>query len=105
MTGNHPLSFGYKTSVFRKGYKSLSLKKSELNCTRDKDMDFSVSAAGTFAERLDGSHSSPAAVELIEEEPNVSTMLLNFANEFDTFEALSTPLYQTATFKQVNVYG
>lgn len=75
---------------------------------RDKDMDFSVSAlveADTFAKHVDGSHSSPAAVELREEEPNVSTMLLNFANEFDTFEALSTPLYQTATFKQVHFYG
>lgn len=35
-------------------------------------------------------------------EPSVSTMLLNFSNEFDPYDALSTPLYQTATFKQVN---
>ncbi|KAL3534574.1 hypothetical protein ACH5RR_003035 [Cinchona calisaya] len=33
-------------------------------------------------------------------EPSVSTFLMNFANEFDPYEALSTPLYQTATFKQ-----
>lgn len=100
---NDPLSFGYRISVLRKGYNSLRLKKFELNCMRDKDMDFSISAlaeADTFAEHVDGSRTSPAAVELREGEPNVSTMLLNFANEFDTFEALSTPLYQTATFKQ-----
>lgn len=34
-------------------------------------------------------------------EPSVSTILMNFANEFDPYDALSTPLYQTATFKQV----
>lgn len=34
-------------------------------------------------------------------EPSVSTMLMNFGNEFDPYDALSTPLYQTATFKQV----
>lgn len=28
---------------------------------------------------------------------------MNFDNEFDPYEALSTPLYQTATFKQVLV--
>ncbi|KAK6143343.1 hypothetical protein DH2020_023691 [Rehmannia glutinosa] len=33
-------------------------------------------------------------------EPSVSTMLMNFSNEFDPYDALSTPLYQTATFKQ-----
>ncbi|KAG6413682.1 hypothetical protein SASPL_126396 [Salvia splendens] len=27
-------------------------------------------------------------------------MLMNFSNDFDPYEALSTPLYQTATFKQ-----
>ncbi|GLT61185.1 hypothetical protein SLA2020_339070 [Shorea laevis] len=33
-------------------------------------------------------------------EPSISTMLLNFENKFDPYEAMSTPLYQTATFKQ-----
>ncbi|KAK4377978.1 hypothetical protein RND71_004274 [Anisodus tanguticus] len=33
-------------------------------------------------------------------EPSVSTMLMNFSNEFDPYGALSTPLYQTSTFKQ-----
>lgn len=36
-------------------------------------------------------------------EPSVSTMLMNFANDFDPYDALSTPLYQTATFKQVSL--
>ncbi|XP_058205278.1 cystathionine beta-lyase, chloroplastic isoform X3 [Rhododendron vialii] len=39
-------------------------------------------------------------VDTLEKEPSVSTMLLNFENKFDPFDALSTPLYQTATFKQ-----
>lgn len=39
----------------------------------------------------------------MEEEPGVSTLLMNFSNEFDPYGALSTPLYQTATFKQVSL--
>jgi hypothetical protein len=39
--------------------------------------------------------------ELEVKEPSISTMLLNFENKFDPYEAMSTPLYQTATFKQV----
>lgn len=35
-------------------------------------------------------------------EPSVSTMLMNFSNEFDPYDAMSTPLYQTSTFKQVS---
>ena len=31
----------------------------------------------------------------------VSTTILNYSNTFDPYNALSTPLYQTATFKQV----
>ena len=31
----------------------------------------------------------------------MATMLTSFENSFDKYEALSTPLYQTATFKQV----
>lgn len=36
-------------------------------------------------------------------EPSVSTILMNFENKFDPYGAMSTPLYQTATFKQVSV--
>lgn len=46
----------------------------------------------------------PPRVEAREaKEPSVSTMLMNFSNEFDPFGALSTPLYQTSTFKQVSL--
>lgn len=34
----------------------------------------------------------------------MSTLLMNFENKFDPFGAVSTPLYQTATFKQVEMY-
>ncbi|OAY60566.1 cystathionine beta-lyase, chloroplastic isoform X2 [Manihot esculenta] len=33
-------------------------------------------------------------------EPSISTILMNFENKFDPHDAMSTPLYQTATFKQ-----
>lgn len=35
-----------------------------------------------------------------EKELSISTILVNFSNSFDPYGALSTPLYQTATFKQ-----
>ncbi len=36
-----------------------------------------------------------------EKELHVSTQLLQLDNSFDPYSAVSTPLYQTATFKQV----
>ncbi|KAI5682722.1 hypothetical protein M9H77_03950 [Catharanthus roseus] len=94
VTRNLPLSIGCKTSLFCGRNNSLSLKKFELNCLRDRNMDVGVSAlADGVAERLD-------AVTFEEGEASVSTILMNFSNEFDPYEALSTPLYQTATFKQ-----
>jgi hypothetical protein len=40
-------------------------------------------------------------VGLEAKEPSVATILTSFENSFDMYGALSTPLYQTATFKQV----
>nr|CAB3467211.1 unnamed protein product [Digitaria exilis] len=37
---------------------------------------------------------------LVAKEPSVATILTSFENSFDMYGALSTPLYQTATFKQ-----
>ncbi|XP_077241428.1 cystathionine beta-lyase isoform X4 [Tasmannia lanceolata] len=54
-----------------------------------------------LAEDVSGSlDDSPPAVDLNVKEPSVATILTNFGNSFDPYEALSTPLYQTATFKQ-----
>ncbi|KAJ3678008.1 hypothetical protein LUZ60_001811 [Juncus effusus] len=39
-------------------------------------------------------------LDLKRKEPSVSTILTSFENSFDPYGALSTPLYQTATFKQ-----
>ncbi|XP_058205277.1 cystathionine beta-lyase, chloroplastic isoform X2 [Rhododendron vialii] len=59
-------------------------------------MDVSTSASASVDIVADCFH----GVDTLEKEPSVSTMLLNFENKFDPFDALSTPLYQTATFKQ-----
>ncbi|ESR55303.1 cystathionine beta-lyase [Citrus sinensis] len=62
--------------------------------TVEKEIDVSTSAlVDDVAECLEEEMS-------VEEEPGVSTLLMNFSNEFDPYGALSTPLYQTATFKQ-----
>ena len=41
-------------------------------------------------------------LEIEVKEPSVATMLMNFDSSFDPYGSMSTPLYQTATFKQVS---
>lgn len=87
------------------GKGTLIEKKFQLNCSRDKEMDLTASALidSAAAECMDevGTTEQPPRVEAGEaKEPSVSTMLMNFSNEFDPYGALSTPLYQTSTFKQ-----
>ncbi|XP_075109938.1 cystathionine beta-lyase, chloroplastic isoform X2 [Nicotiana tabacum] len=83
---------------------TLMEKKFELNCSIDKEMDLAASTlVDSVTECFDenGVVELPPRVEAREaKEPSVSTMLMNFSNEFDPFGALSTPLYQTSTFKQ-----
>ncbi|KAK4580947.1 hypothetical protein RGQ29_024561 [Quercus rubra] len=38
-------------------------------------------------------------------DPSISTMVVHFENKFDPYNATSTPLYQTATFKQPCAMG
>ncbi|KAI7991753.1 hypothetical protein LOK49_LG12G02597 [Camellia lanceoleosa] len=89
-------SLACKNVVIVKGSPLLNVKRCEfeLKCLRDKEMDVSASAlADVVAECFD-------EMEVKEKEPSISTILLNHENKFDPYDALSTPLYQTATFKQ-----
>ncbi|KAF5802287.1 putative cystathionine beta-lyase [Helianthus annuus] len=71
-------------------------RKLVLRCTKEDKMDVKTSAvADGIAECLDNS-----VTETEIREPSVSTILMNFENNFDPYNAMSTPLYQTATFKQ-----
>ncbi|CAL5356592.1 unnamed protein product [Camellia sinensis] len=89
-------SLACKSAVIVKGSPLLNVKRCEfeLKCLRDKEMDVSASAlVDVVAECFD-------EMEVKEKEPSISTILLNHENKFDPYDALSTPLYQTATFKQ-----
>lgn len=66
--------------------------KFKLNCMKERDMDVSTSAL------VDGV--ADCLSELDVNEPSISTLLMNFESKFDPYEAMSLPLYQTATFKQ-----
>ncbi|KAM7505306.1 hypothetical protein LguiB_004210 [Lonicera macranthoides] len=92
MNAKLPANFGCKTTIAGNRSASLSVRRFKLNCTRDKEMDVSTSAV------VDGVAEILSEVEV--KEPSVSTMLMNFGNSFDPYDAMSTPLYQTATFKQ-----
>ncbi|KAL6898009.1 hypothetical protein ACP4OV_006605 [Aristida adscensionis] len=57
-----------------------------------------LSAAALSVEALDAAVASDS--DLKAREPSVSTILTSFDNSFDMYGSMSTPLYQTATFKQ-----
>ncbi|KAL6337478.1 hypothetical protein AAG906_036792 [Vitis piasezkii] len=87
--GKVPASLRFNTV---KGNRALFGKKFELNCFQEKEMDVSTSAVvDGIADRL---------TEMEVKEPSISTMLINYENKSDPFDAVSPPLYQTATFKQ-----
>lgn len=75
-------------SHFRLSLPSIPHKK--LNLRREMDFSISALAVDDVGNKFNET----------EKEPSVSTILMNFDNSFDPYGALSTPLYQTATFKQ-----
>lgn len=87
--GKVPASLRFNTV---KGNRALFGKKFELNCFQEKEMDVSTSAV------VDGIADPLTEMEV--KEPSISTMLINYENKSDPFDAVSPPLYQTATFKQ-----
>ncbi|GLT95829.1 hypothetical protein SLE2022_134900 [Rubroshorea leprosula] len=90
--GNFPKNFEVKRESSLGGKRLLFSKKLKICCSMDREMDVSTSAlADGMVECLS---------ELDVKEPSMSTLLMNFQNEFDPYDAMSTPLYQTATFKQ-----
>ncbi|CAL5051351.1 unnamed protein product [Urochloa decumbens] len=62
----------------------------------DSERDLSASALSVEAQESVVASDSDLEVK----EPSVATILTSFENSFDKYGALSTPLYQTATFKQ-----
>ncbi|PIA48153.1 hypothetical protein AQUCO_01400617v1 [Aquilegia coerulea] len=94
--------FDWGRNGFNRAVASVQLslnRKFELNCFREAEMDVVTSTSDVFDElpvSLDGLDEKLE----VNKEPSVSTMLLNFGNSFDPYGALSTPIYQTATFKQ-----
>ncbi|XP_073052243.1 cystathionine beta-lyase, chloroplastic-like isoform X2 [Primulina eburnea] len=95
---NCPLFYACKPTVAEKGKCSSSHQYLKLNCMRDKEMDVSASA---LVDGIAECSNEKETMDMREQsELSISTLLMHFANEFDPYGALSTPLYQTATFKQ-----
>ncbi|XP_022966307.1 cystathionine beta-lyase, chloroplastic isoform X1 [Cucurbita maxima] len=80
---NFLVRFGFHKPPYSRCNQLLVSKK----CSLGREMDVSTSTL------IDD-------VELEEQEPNISTMIMNFESKFDPYDAVSIPLYQTATFKQ-----
>lgn len=73
-----------------------------VRCSSDKELQLTMAAIPNNDTDCAAEHSSASLCEngLPEKELSISTILVNFSNSFDPYGALSTPLYQTATFKQ-----
>lgn len=89
-----PERFGFKTAAIVKENRLSCVNKFELNCSGEREMDVSTSAL------VGGLADAECLDEMKGKEPSISTMLVNLGNDFDPYDAISTPIYQTATFKQ-----
>ncbi|KAH0928393.1 hypothetical protein HID58_014120 [Brassica napus] len=67
----------------------------KLSCVMEKSID------GNTHSVVNTSQDCLNAID-VREEASVATLLMNLDNKFDPFDAMSTPLYQTATFKQLD---
>lgn len=85
--GVYPLRVGFNSIIFGSNCRTFELK-----CKKDSFMDVKTAAlVDDVAECFN---------EMEVEEPSVATKLMNFDTSFDPYGSMSTPLYQTATFKQ-----
>lgn len=91
----HTVGFATRVYPARIGFNSLTFptkyRAFQLNCMSEKDMDVRASAF------VDGAAECSNEMEV--KEPSLSTLLMNLDSSFDPYGAMSTPLYQTATFK------
>nr|XP_033517487.1 cystathionine beta-lyase, chloroplastic-like isoform X1 [Nicotiana tomentosiformis] len=95
-----PVTCVCKANLNENGTQTLRVKKFQLNCSRDREMDVSTAALVDCVADLTDDMDATELPDIEIGEPSVSTMLMNFSNEFDPYDAMSTPLYQTSTFKQ-----
>ncbi|KAK1300674.1 hypothetical protein QJS10_CPB13g00917 [Acorus calamus] len=99
-----PKDPGLEQKRWRLGKQTLSLppKKKKIGVSRcfgEKERgEMSVSVLDDGLAECDDSVAATKEDKM--KEPSVSTLLMNFEDSFDPFDAMSTPLYQTATFKQ-----
>ncbi|XP_022766581.1 cystathionine beta-lyase, chloroplastic [Durio zibethinus] len=91
---NFPRSFQVKKELNLEGRWVLSAKQFRLHCSGHKDMDVSASVLA------DSVTECSTELDVEEQAPSISTLLVNIDSKFDPYGAMSTPLYQTATFKQ-----
>ncbi|KAK8609568.1 hypothetical protein V6N13_062013 [Hibiscus sabdariffa] len=90
-----PRSFQVKKELILEGRLQLSTMQFRVNCLGQWNMDASASVTADYMTELDVEN----------QEPSVSTLLVNIDSKFDPYGAMSTPLYQTATFKQFDLFA
>ncbi|RAL52352.1 hypothetical protein DM860_007209 [Cuscuta australis] len=100
INGEFPAALACKPNVSGREFRVSIAKKFELNCLKHIEMDATVPVPiGAPAQSMDMEGKAPTE-QWEPKEPSFSTVLMNFSDELDPYDAMSTPLYQTATFKQ-----
>ncbi|XP_068634365.1 cystathionine beta-lyase, chloroplastic-like [Aristolochia californica] len=81
------------------GNKTVSYSKNfQTHCIGKKESE--IMSASFVDDITEGLIDFSPAADFKAEDPGIATILTCFGNDFDPYDALSTPLYQTATFKQ-----
>ncbi|RAL38768.1 hypothetical protein DM860_013449 [Cuscuta australis] len=100
INGEFPAALACKPNVSGREFRVSIAKKFELNCLKHIGMDATVPVPiGAPAQCMDMEGKAPTE-QWEPKEPSFSTVLMNFSDELNPYDAMSTPLYQTATFKQ-----
>ncbi|XP_078433769.1 cystathionine beta-lyase [Wolffia australiana] len=79
---------------------SMASSNGDLRCRGQMSGDGDVANLALVGGDLDQCRESPSNFVTKDKDPSISTILTGFDNGSDPYDALSTPLYQTATFKQ-----
>ncbi|KAK4253986.1 hypothetical protein QN277_009424 [Acacia crassicarpa] len=96
-SGNTWESLGF---VNFKSNQPIHAKGFRVNCSIQKEK--LIESKDTLVESDTESTNVFSTTENQTREPSMSTVLVNYHNDFDPYEATSTPIYQTATFKMTS---
>ncbi|XP_054778479.1 cystathionine beta-lyase, chloroplastic-like [Prosopis cineraria] len=100
--GNAWNNLGFNKSADLKLNQKIHAKGFRVNCIVqiEKPQTESKSYSGDQVDQIDTNGAPTSDRQNQPRQPSLSTLVVDYHNEFDPYKATSTPIYQTATFKQ-----